>query len=88
MTMTSDGDITGHILPTIENIMKLYSMPDTFMIDVPIGLPDRGARECDKAARRRLGPSRGSSVFPAPIRRILAATSYIEACAIGGEGRR
>jgi predicted RNase H-like nuclease len=90
LTMTSDGAITGHILATIENLMNLYPRPDKVMIDVPIGLPDRGARVCDKAARRRLGPGRGSSVFPAPIRQILAATSYIEACAIGekAEGKK
>jgi predicted RNase H-like nuclease len=49
-------------------------------IDIPIGLPDRGPRACDVEARRRLGRPRGSSVFPAPCRSALAATTYRRAC--------
>lgn len=48
-------------------------------IDIPIGLPESGARECDVAARRLIQP-RGSSVFPAPVRAVLAARSYPDAC--------
>jgi len=51
-------------------------------IDIPIGLTDKGARECDKEARQVLGRPRASSVFPAPIRAVLAAESWEEACAI------
>jgi predicted RNase H-like nuclease len=43
-----------------------------------IGLPERGPRDCDVEARRRLG-ARRSSVFSAPIRPVLAATSHAEA---------
>jgi predicted RNase H-like nuclease len=50
-------------------------------IDIPIGLPDRGAREADRAARKFVGP-RASSVFPCPIRPALDATSWLEACEI------
>jgi predicted RNase H-like nuclease len=50
-------------------------------IDIPIGLPDSGAREADGAARKLIGP-RASSVFPCPIRPALDATSWQEACAI------
>src|SRR5262245_17947920 len=49
-------------------------------IDIPIGLVDRGARRCDLEARLCLGPGRGSSVFPAPLRCVLSAGSYDEAC--------
>jgi predicted RNase H-like nuclease len=50
-------------------------------IDIPIGLsPDR-PRPVDREARRRLG-ARRSSVFPAPVRPVLAATSYAEACQV------
>jgi predicted RNase H-like nuclease len=48
-------------------------------IDIPIGLADREPRSCDVAARRLLGPRR-SSIFPAPARPVLKATSYDEAC--------
>ena len=50
-------------------------------IDIPIGLPARGPRAADVEARRRLGPRR-SSVFPAPVRPILAARDYEDACAL------
>lgn len=50
------------------------------LIDVPIGLPERGPRQCDVLARRFIGPRR-SSVFPAPLRSMLGAASYKEACA-------
>lgn len=49
-------------------------------VDVPIGLPSTGRRPCDTAAAARLGPSR-SSVFPAPVRAVLAARGYTAACA-------
>ncbi|HWS73295.1 MAG TPA: DUF429 domain-containing protein [Thermoanaerobaculia bacterium] len=45
-------------------------------IDIPIGLTDSGARACDLQARKILGPKRGSSVFPAPIRALLKAGDY------------
>jgi predicted RNase H-like nuclease len=54
-------------------------------IDIPIGLPARGPRECDMEARRLLGRGRGSSVFPAPIRPVLAAPTYEKACAVRSE---
>ena len=50
-------------------------------IDIPIGLPARGARPADVAARRHLG-ARRNSVFPAPVRAALGARTYPEAGAI------
>ena len=52
-------------------------------VDVPIGLLDTyeiGGRVCDRAARKLLGRPRGSSVFPAPVRAVLGATSWSDAC--------
>jgi len=58
-------------------------------IDIPIGLPPLGPRACDTEARRLLGPRR-SSVFPAPLRTVLGARTYDEACDLsrraGGRG--
>ena len=48
-------------------------------VDIPIGLPTHGPRECDVAARRLLRDRR-SSVFPAPLRCTLSANTYEEAC--------
>jgi predicted RNase H-like nuclease len=49
-------------------------------VDIPIGLPETGPRPADIEARRLVGPRR-NSVFPAPARAVLGATSYAEACA-------
>lgn len=51
----------------------------SILVDVPIGLRAGGEeRRCDREARRRVG-ARRSSVFPAPTRAALGATSYREA---------
>ncbi len=76
-----------------ESARALFSqrpVPDLIAIDVPIGLTDSGPRACDREARRLLGRPRASSVFPAPIRAVLAARSWEEACAIRkhAEGKR
>ncbi len=47
-------------------------------VDIPIRIPDEGARRADVAARRFVGP-RASSVFTTPVRRVLETPSYDEA---------
>ncbi|GAA3165563.1 DUF429 domain-containing protein [Blastococcus jejuensis] len=54
---------------------------EVIAIDMPIGLSDDGARACDVGARRLLG-SAGSSVFPTPVRAVLATDDYAEARAL------
>ncbi len=49
------------------------------VFDIPIGLPLRGTRACDREARQILGRPRSSSIFPAPLRPMLAAQSYDQA---------
>jgi predicted RNase H-like nuclease len=61
---------------------SLESVDAQVAIDMPIGIPDNGARSVDFAARALLGSPRASSVFPVPCRPTLAATTYAEACAI------
>ena len=50
-------------------------------IDIPIGLLD-GSRACDLAARKLLGQPRGTSVFAAPCRAALSATTHAAASQI------
>jgi predicted RNase H-like nuclease len=59
----------------------VLAVPDVEVvaIDMPIGLSAAGVRACDVLARKRLGRA-GSSVFPAPLRQVLAATDYLDAC--------
>jgi len=70
------------VVPTLHDVARRIETGRlaAAAVDIPIGLAERGPRPCDVAARRLLGPRR-SSVFPAPARAVLDATSYEEACA-------
>ena len=49
-------------------------------IDMPVGIPDRGPRECEALARQLLAPRRNSSVFSTPVRPVLGIDDYRRAC--------
>jgi predicted RNase H-like nuclease len=68
------------VISKISELISASPRPMLIGIDIPIGLPPKGARACDIAARRLLGKPRSSSVFPAPVRATLAARNYQEAC--------
>jgi predicted RNase H-like nuclease len=76
------GLITCTRVDTIAQLMNGPERPRVIAVDVPIGLVEIGARQCDVEARRLLGVRR-NSVFPAPIRPILTAKSYLDALNIG-----
>lgn len=68
----------------VESVGELFGQPPRpaiVALDMPIGLPPAGQRECDVAARKCIGPRR-SSVFRAPIRPALMADSRKEADSI------
>ncbi len=71
------------LLPRIHDVLLLRPAPAVIAIDIPIGLTEAGPRACDQEARKLLGRPRSSSVFPAPLRPMLGAASYEQACAIG-----
>lgn len=76
------ADLHWMVLPTFAALLEALPAPGIIAIDVPIGLQDGGSRPCDLLARQLLGPKRGSSVYAAPIRATLGATSHAEASAI------
>jgi predicted RNase H-like nuclease len=82
VTRDGAGTVASACFASAEALFSQQSRPDALAIDVPIGLLERGARECDRAARAALGRRR-SSVFRAPLRAMLGAASREEACAIG-----
>lgn len=86
----ASGTVQARILGGISELLALDPKPDLVMVDVPIGLTDAGPRKCDLEARVRLKRPRSSSVFPAPIRPTLVATTYAQACQIGDatDGRK
>jgi predicted RNase H-like nuclease len=70
-------------LLALPDAAAVLAVPDVEMvgIDMPIGLSEDGVRACDVQARRRLGRA-GSSVFPTPVRAVLATDDYAEARAL------
>jgi predicted RNase H-like nuclease len=81
-------EITGEfcrVFDSFTGIVELPEAPRYVGVDIPIGLPViavPGGRACDRAARKMLGPKRGSSVFAPPVRAALAADSYERALAL------
>ena len=78
------GRFTVQKVRNLSEVFDSSSPPKILAVDIPIGLLDvyeTGGRGCDREARRFLGPKRRSSVFPAPVRPVLKASSYAEACA-------
>jgi predicted RNase H-like nuclease len=66
----------------LASMADVLAVPDVAVvgIDMPIGLSEDGLRACDLEARRRLsGTGASSTVFPAPVRQVLAADSYVQA---------
>ena len=79
IAMIKDGSsITPRLCVSDEDLVALFRECAVVAIDIPIGLAERGPRSCDHHARRFLG-RRASSVFPAPLRPLLALSEYAEA---------
>jgi predicted RNase H-like nuclease len=70
------------VVSDISEVMTTLPRPRLVAIDIPIGLPAKGSRACDIAVRKMLGKPRSNSVFPAPVRAVLNARNYEEACAL------
>jgi len=75
---TETRRITAHVFLTFLDLVIARDAA-VIAIDIPIGLTERGTRDCDLQARSHLGPKRGTSVFPAPVRAALGASTYAEA---------
>jgi predicted RNase H-like nuclease len=70
--------ITAHVFLTFGDLAVARDAA-VIAIDIPIGLTESGPRDCDLLARHNLGPKRGSSVFPAPVRAALSASTDVSA---------
>jgi predicted RNase H-like nuclease len=83
------GELDCRRVARLEELLVDAPTPRVVAVDVPIGLLERGARQCDVQARRLLGVRR-SSVFPPPLRPMLGAASRIEASRVRHriEGKR
>ncbi len=73
------GELKADIVTTAALFAQAAEI-STIAIDIPIGLARNGERICDRRARALLGAPRSSSVFSAPPRDVLHASSYSDAC--------
>ena len=81
LRLAPDGTADVEIAPTF-NALHLAGLA-MVAVDMPIGLPDSGARRCDAAARAILPPERRSSVFLHLRRPLLGFADYPAANAWG-----
>lgn len=80
--------IIAHVFLTFHSLADALDAA-VIAIDIPIGLTERDARQCDVLARRHLGSKRGTSVFPAPIRPALGTSTHLhaKAASIAAQGK-
>ena len=72
-------------LLALPDVAAVLAVPDVELIgiDMPIGLSEDGVRACDVLAAKRLhGLGGAGSVFPTPVRAVLATDDYAEARAL------
>ena len=74
-----EGRVSWSLHPDSDNLFAEKGTAQVIAIHIPIGLPERGPRLCDLEARRLLGAARGTSIFAAPIRPVLSASTRTEA---------
>lgn len=84
----ADGSLEVELIRKLEDLFRPPREVVLAGVDMPIGLLSQarpGGRECDRAARKTLGPSKSSSVFSPPVRKALRAGSYEEALRLNRE---
>lgn len=75
------GFVDAACFSSFDELVAAYADARVIGVDMPIGLMDGPAREADQAARDFL-KGNASSVFNAPVRSALKASSYAQATAI------
>jgi len=86
---TETAELRFGIVEHASGLVTIEPRPIVVALDIPIGLPEAGQRECDRRARACLRRRR-NSVFPAPIRPALRAVTREDASRITSlrDGRR
>jgi predicted RNase H-like nuclease len=74
------GPWSWFVASRFESVRERLANFDAIGIDIPVGIPDRGPRECEALARQLLRPHRTSSVFSTPVRPVLGIDDYRRAC--------
>ncbi len=75
------AELKVELFPTIQELWDANLNAELILVDIPIGLRDKGGkpRLCDIEARKYLTRKRSSGIFPTPCRAALHATSYLQA---------
>jgi predicted RNase H-like nuclease len=77
-----DGRVEDVALSTVAAFAEVLALAsDAVGVDMPVGLPARGRRECDLLAKRRLGTAH-ARVFLTPPRAVLGCGTHAEASAL------
>lgn len=84
LALREDRAPSAHFVSNIACLTELIPDARVIAIDIPIGLPERGHRQADKAAKVVLG-QRQTSVFMTPVRAALEAPTHSAATAIAAE---
>lgn len=77
---SDEGTTTVDVVKRFADIVRRRDL-SVMVVDIPIGLQEKGTREADAHARKLLR-ERACCVFTAPIRPILQASCWEEACSI------
>jgi predicted RNase H-like nuclease len=78
IVVEDDQFINSMFAATFAQLLQVLADAAAVGVDIPIGLPSKGVRPADLAARAYVGPRR-NSVFPTPPRAALVAATYAEA---------
>jgi len=71
------SDRCAYLFKRLKDLVAHYDEDTLFLIDMPIGLPDKMIeRACETNARKELSPQRKSSIFPIPCREAVYAETY------------
>ena len=70
VALGEQGVVGARLVTALTGVLATWPDADAYAVDMPIGLPDRGRRRADEAARAFVGP-RAASVFFAPPRAAL-----------------
>lgn len=84
VTLTDRSTVDARVVPDLRTAMNALGSAGCIGIDIPLGLVDAGDRDADAATRGYL-KGQASSVFNAPPRPLLEATTYEQAQRISSE---
>ena len=73
------GMLSHTVYASARSLIDAHRSATVVAVDIPVGLTDSGRRDADIQARKFVGGRRACSVFSAPVRGILDATSQQEA---------